>query len=372
MQNAKPCVGELAPTAPGLGEFCQFRRCGESLFRGLMTEGDLAQPVCPGLGPLTKPRGLCVVSRSTRRSPMPEHRRNPRAPSSAAAARRRVRHRSSGPLGDTARANRAFHTRRVPGHCRVIGISCGDDTTRRADAAHFAKGRDRMAEVLQSLMSVNDVEGTVGKLHRVDVAQRQREIAHLLLSGQRLASPQPQPALGSIPITEPSVSQSAKSIEMVPGQRRRRAACRPDSAGEEVRRGIRRSTPAVRCAERSHGDRVNRLPRRVSAPGKCQCSAGQVRPAGLVQVLCGRNQDGRVARRLRHLRRSRNGLQRLRREGAARRIWRSGRSGSRRAGRPRGTGGFRPSAATAADSRRPAGSQYSAARSSGRLRVTTR
>ena len=215
MQNGKPCVGEPAPTEPGLGEFCQFRRGGEPLFHGLMTESGLAQPVCPGLGP---PSQIC------RRREAPGARRclNVVETSCARPAQQpppgvgfaAVR---AGHLVVQLEPPRQFHTQRVPGHCRVIGISYGDETARHADATHLPKGRNRIAEVLQHLMSVNDVKGSGGELQLVDISQLTAVTFRTARSATSAWVAATAAGAASMPTTVPSVSRSAKSIVMVPG-----------------------------------------------------------------------------------------------------------------------------------------------------------
>jgi hypothetical protein len=66
----------------------------------------------------------------------------------------------------------------VPGHGRVVGIPYGNQTAWYTDAAQFAKSRDRIGEVLQQLMGMNNVEGGVAESQAVDIADQQPEISH--------------------------------------------------------------------------------------------------------------------------------------------------------------------------------------------------
>jgi hypothetical protein len=59
---------------------------------------------------------------------------------------------------------------RVPGHRGVVRVPGGDDPVRAADPQHLAQGRDRIAEVLQDLVGVHDVERAVRGVDGVDVA----------------------------------------------------------------------------------------------------------------------------------------------------------------------------------------------------------
>ena len=68
---------------------------------------------------------------------------------------------------------------RVPGHCRIVGITYGNQTAWYADTAHFAKGGDRIGEVLQQLMGMDDVERGAAESEVVDVPDQQAEIPHV-------------------------------------------------------------------------------------------------------------------------------------------------------------------------------------------------
>ena len=59
---------------------------------------------------------------------------------------------------------------RVPRHCRVVGVAHRDHAIRGAHAAHLTQRGDRIAEVLEHLVGVHDVEGRVGQVEVVHVA----------------------------------------------------------------------------------------------------------------------------------------------------------------------------------------------------------
>jgi hypothetical protein len=58
----------------------------------------------------------------------------------------------------------------VPGESLVIGVPGRDDAAGLADATHLAKRLDRVGDVLQDLVCVDDVEGVVRQVEVVDVA----------------------------------------------------------------------------------------------------------------------------------------------------------------------------------------------------------
>ena len=58
----------------------------------------------------------------------------------------------------------------VPDHRRVVGVAHGDEPARPAYPAHLPQGGDRVAEVLEHLVRVDDVDRVVGQVEVVDVA----------------------------------------------------------------------------------------------------------------------------------------------------------------------------------------------------------
>ncbi|GFH68583.1 hypothetical protein Srut_50970 [Streptomyces rutgersensis] len=58
----------------------------------------------------------------------------------------------------------------MPGHRRVVRVAYGDQAARRAHPAHLAQRAHRVAEVLEHLVGVDDVEGGVGEGEGLGVA----------------------------------------------------------------------------------------------------------------------------------------------------------------------------------------------------------
>jgi hypothetical protein len=72
----------------------------------------------------------------------------------------------------------------VPGHGRVVGVAGGHDPARRAHPQHLAQRRDGVAEVLEQLVGVHDVEGAVRVVEGVGVADGERHV--LRADGRRV------------------------------------------------------------------------------------------------------------------------------------------------------------------------------------------
>ena len=77
-------------------------------------------------------------------------------------------------------------TRRIPDRGCIVDISYGNNTTWAANPAHFAKGSNGVAKVLQQLVSVNYVERRVRKFQVVNIPDRDAEIAEIPFGGQLL------------------------------------------------------------------------------------------------------------------------------------------------------------------------------------------
>ena len=163
---------------PGAGESAQRRQPSASRASsagsesprsdGLMSEIRLTK-LGPGIGPPPKIRVRRKAPGAGRRVDIAETRYAP-AQQPASGVRFTPVER---PPRDTARAIGQCRARGVPGHCRTVGITYGNQTAWYADPAHFAEGRDRIGEVLQQLMGMNDVEGGAAE-SEVDVPDNRR------------------------------------------------------------------------------------------------------------------------------------------------------------------------------------------------------
>ena len=80
---------------------------------------------------------------------------------------------------------------RVPEHRAVVGVPCRDDAAGPAHPPHLAQRPHRVADVLEHLVRVDDVEGVVGVVQRVHVADRERDVVQAAFAGRGRA---PAPA----------------------------------------------------------------------------------------------------------------------------------------------------------------------------------
>ena len=65
---------------------------------------------------------------------------------------------------------------REPGEGRVVAVAYRDHAARPGDPAHLAQRGDRVADVLQHLVGVHHVEGVVGEVQRVHVADGEVDV----------------------------------------------------------------------------------------------------------------------------------------------------------------------------------------------------
>lgn len=66
--------------------------------------------------------------------------------------------------------------RGIPGHGVVVGVPHRDHSTGSAHAPHLRQGCDRVTQVLQHLVSVDDIEAVVGIAEVVDVADLEGDV----------------------------------------------------------------------------------------------------------------------------------------------------------------------------------------------------
>ena len=75
--------------------------------------------------------------------------------------------------------------RRVPTHGSVVPVAHGDDPAGPADTTHLDERTDRVGEMLEDLVGVDDVEGPVAEAERVDVTDLEAQVPPLGGFGKR-------------------------------------------------------------------------------------------------------------------------------------------------------------------------------------------
>ena len=63
-----------------------------------------------------------------------------------------------------------------PDEARIVGVACRHDTAGCRDPAHLAQRLHGIADVLEHLVRVHDVEGVVGEAQRMHVFDREVEV----------------------------------------------------------------------------------------------------------------------------------------------------------------------------------------------------
>ncbi|GAB4700064.1 hypothetical protein MOKP118_35280 [Mycobacterium avium subsp. hominissuis] len=138
----------------------------------------------------------------------------------------------------------------IPDEPRVVGVAHRHDAARPAHAPHLAQGGDRIGQVLEHLMGVDDIERVVGEVETVHVGGAERDVGQIPLLGFGAGHFQDVRRLvdgGDLPGRDPRGQVGGDGAGTATDVEHRQARCQ---VRQQVTRGVLGGTPPVTAQHR--------------------------------------------------------------------------------------------------------------------------